>query len=215
MTARALRALLAAALMSVSAAATATSATPPAESLNAEARAAVERANAYFNGVTDMQGEFVQVGPNGERTNGRFFYSRPGRIRFDYAKPQTLQVIADGKTLAVRDRKLNTQDVLPLSQTPLRFILAEKVDLLRATKLIAVEKMGDSTTLVVEDKGALAQGRLSIMFEGPDFKLRQWTVTDAQGLDTTVALYNVEVGKKVDPSTFAIRYERTMEPGNR
>ena len=215
MTARALRALLAAALMSVSAAATATSATAPAESLNAEARAAVERASAYFNGVTDMQGEFVQVGPNGERTNGRFFYSRPGRIRFDYAKPQTLQVVADGKTLAVRDRKLNTQDVLPLSQTPLRFILADKVNLLRDAKIISVDKMSDMTTIVIEDRSAVSQGRLSIMFEGADFKLRQWTVTDAQGLDTTIALYNVEAGKKIDPATFAIRYERQMDPMDR
>jgi outer membrane lipoprotein-sorting protein len=207
MTLKALRTLFLAVMLGAPAAAPA--ATPP---FSAEDRAAVERASAVFNGVTDMQGDFVQVGPNGERTNGKFYYSRPGRIRFDYAKPMTLQVLADGQTLAVRDTKQNTQDVLPLAQTPLRFILADKVDLLRDAKVIAVEKMGDVTTIVLEDKSAVSQGRLSIVFEGPEFKLRQWTVTDAQGLDTTVALYNVETGKKMAPSTFTIRLERMLTP---
>jgi len=207
MTLKALRTLFLAVMLGAPAAAPA--AAPP---FSAEDRAAVERASAVFNGVTDMQGDFVQVGPNGERTNGKFYYSRPGRIRFDYAKPMTLQVLADGQTLAVRDTKQNTQDVLPLAQTPLRFILADKVDLLRDAKVIAVEKMGDVTTIVLEDKSAVSQGRLSIVFEGPEFKLRQWTVTDAQGLDTTVALYNVETGKKMAPSTFTIRLERMLTP---
>ncbi len=207
MTLKALRTLFLAVMLGAPAAAPA--ATPP---FSAEDRAAVERASAVFNGVTDMQGDFVQVGPNGERTNGKFYYSRPGRIRFDYAKPMTLQVLADGQTLAVRDTKQNTQDVLPLAQTPLRFILADKVDLLRDAKVIAVEKMGDVTTIVLEDKSAVSQGRLSITFEGPEFRLRQWTVTDAQGLDTTVALYNVETGKKLAPSTFTIRMERMLMP---
>ena len=207
MTLKALRTLFLAVMLGAPVAAPA--ATPP---FSAEDRAAVERASAVFNGVTDMQGDFVQVGPNGECTNGKFYYSRPGRIRFDYAKPMTLQVLADGQTLAVRDTKQNTQDVLPLAQTPLRFILADKVDLLRDAKVIAVEKMGDVTTIVLEDKSAVSQGRLSIVFEGPEFKLRQWTVTDAQGLDTTVALYNVETGKKMAPSTFTIRLERMLTP---
>lgn len=213
MSLKALRALAAAAMLAAPAAVAA--APTPATNFSAEDRAAVERANAAFNGVSDMQGDFVQVGPNGERTNGKFYYSRPGRIRFDYAKPATLQVLADGTTLAVRDTKQNTQDVLALSQTPLRFILAEKVDLLRDANVIAVERMGDTTTIVLEDKSALAQGRLSVMFEGADFKLRQWTVTDAQGLDTTVALYNVETGKKMAPSTFTIRLDRMLDPSGR
>jgi outer membrane lipoprotein-sorting protein len=46
------------------------------------------------------------------------------------------------------------------------------------------------------------------MFSAKDLALKQWTVTDPQGYDTTVALYNVDVGRKLDPDLFKINYER-------
>ena len=36
--------------------------------------------------------------------------------------------------------------------------------------------------------------------------LRQWTVTDQQGLQTMVALYNVETDKPLDADLFKIDY---------
>jgi outer membrane lipoprotein-sorting protein len=46
-----------------------------------------------------------------------------------------------------------------------------------------------------------------LKFGAKDFKLRQWTVTDPQGYDTTVAVYNLDAGKKLDPALFQINYE--------
>ena len=40
------------------------------------------------------------------------------------------------------------------------------------------------------------------MFSVKDMQLKQWTITDPQGYDTTVALYNLDLGKKLDPSMF-------------
>ena len=34
--------------------------------------------------------------------------------------------------------------------------------------------------------------RLMIMFGATDMQLKQWTVTDPQGYDTTVAVYNLD-----------------------
>jgi outer membrane lipoprotein-sorting protein len=47
-----------------------------------------------------------------------------------------------------------------------------------------------------------------LMFSAKDTQLKQWTVTDPQGYDTTVALYNLDLGKKLDPAMFVINYER-------
>ena len=44
--------------------------------------------------------------------------------------------------------------------------------------------------------------RLMMMFDAKDLQLRQWTVTDPQGYDTTVAVYNLDTNKKPDPSLF-------------
>jgi outer membrane lipoprotein-sorting protein len=46
------------------------------------------------------------------------------------------------------------------------------------------------------------------MFSTKDMQLKQWTITDPQGFDTTVALYNLDPTKKLDPGMFKINYER-------
>ena len=69
---------------------------------------------------------------------GEFYLQKPGKVRFDYNPPSPIEMIADGSSVVVRDRKLATQDLYPLSQTPLRFLLADRIDLMRETNLIGV-----------------------------------------------------------------------------
>src|SRR5215216_6091811 len=87
--------------------------------LDDQQRALVQRINAYLTSVHTLIGDFVQVGPDGSRTDGKFYLQKPGRVRFEYNPPSPLELVADGSSVAVRDRRLSTQDVYPLSQTPL------------------------------------------------------------------------------------------------
>ncbi len=177
--------------------------------LTPEQRAIVERVNNYLSGVQTLTGNFVQVGPDGSRTQGDFYIYKPGRVRFEYDDPSPIELIADGSSVVVRDRRLATQDVYPLSQTPLRFLLAERVDLTKETNLVSVYADDVFVTVVLEEKnGVVGTSRLMIMFSAKDMQLKQWTVTDPQGYDTTVAVYNLDTSKRPDPALFKIDYTR-------
>ena len=67
--------------------------------------AAVQRINDYFNNLNSIQGNFEQIDSNNKRTSGRFYVQRPGKLRFDYAPPSTLRLVADGHFLAIEDFK--------------------------------------------------------------------------------------------------------------
>jgi outer membrane lipoprotein-sorting protein len=177
--------------------------------LTPEQRVIVERVNNYLSGVQTLTGNFVQVGPDGSRTQGDFYIYKPGRVRFEYDDPSPIELIADGSSVVVRDRRLATQDVYPLSQTPLRFLLAERVDLTKETNLVSVYADDVFVTVVLEEKnGVVGTSRLMIMFSAKDMQLKQWTVTDPQGYDTTVAVYNLDTSKRPDPALFKIDYTR-------
>ena len=177
--------------------------------LSAEQRTIVDRVNGYLSGVQALSGKFIQVGPDGARTQGDFVISKPGRVRFEYDDPSPIELIADGSSVVVRDRRLATQDVYPLSQTPLRFLLADRVDLSKDTHLVAVYADDVFVTVVAEEKsGIVGTSRLMIMFSAKDMQLKQWTVTDPQGYDTTVAVYNLDTSKRPDPAMFKIDYTR-------
>jgi outer membrane lipoprotein-sorting protein len=178
-----------------------------ASALTPEQRAIVDRVNGYLSSVSVLSGKFVQVGPDGGRTQGDFFISKPGKVRFEYDEPSPIELIADGQSVVVRDRRLATQDVYPLSQTPLRFLLSDRVDLTKDTQLVAVYADDTFITVVVEEKnGIVGTSRLMIMFSAKDMQLKQWTVTDPQGYDTTVAVYNLDSSRRPDPSMFKIDY---------
>jgi outer membrane lipoprotein-sorting protein len=183
--------------------------TGPAATLTPEQRGIIDRVNTYLSGLQQLTGNFVQVGPDGRRTQGEIYISKPGRVRFEYDAPSPIDVVADGQSVVVRDRSLSTQDVYPLSQTPLRFLLADHVDLMKDTHLVAVYADDVFITVVVEERnGVVGTSRLMIMFSAKDMQLKQWTVTDPQGYDTTVAVYNLDTSKRPDPSLFKIDYTR-------
>lgn len=162
--------------------------------------------NTYFNSVKTMHGDFVQFGPDGSQSEGKFYLARPGKVRFYYSPPAKLDIIADGKSVSVKDRKLATQDIWPLGQTPLRFLLAENINLQSEATIQNVVVESDLVTVVLEDKTTFNSGILTLIFEADTYELKQWTVTDAQGYDTSVAVYNVISNGPTNPDLFRIDY---------
>jgi len=175
-------------------------------------RALVDRVSRYLSGLQTLIGDFVQIGPDGARTTGKFYIQKPGKVRFEYEPPSPIDVVADGSSVVVRDRRLATQDLYPLSQTPLRYLLADQIDLVRDTNLVAVSQDNTFVTVTIEEKQILVgTHRLVLMFGAKDMQLRQWTVTDPQGYETTVAVYNLDVSHKPDPDLFTINYQSRIQ----
>jgi hypothetical protein len=100
-----------------------------AASFDAKQRAMLDKVSNYLSSVQTMVGNFVQVGPDGRRVDGNFSIQKPGKVRFQYNPPSPIDIIADGSSVVVRDRSLETADFYPLSQTPLRYLLADHIDL--------------------------------------------------------------------------------------
>jgi outer membrane lipoprotein-sorting protein len=173
---------------------------------------ALERVTKFFNSTATLVGKFHQIGPDGSKTEGIFYMQRPGRVRFEYEEPSPIQLIADGSSVAVRNRTLATQDVYPLSQTPLRFLLAEKINLLKDSNVTAVFQDDMFVTVVIEEKSQVAgTHRLRMLFGAKDNLLKQWTITDPQGFDTTISVYDLDAKTRPDPGLFKIDFTRYQQ----
>jgi outer membrane lipoprotein-sorting protein len=173
------------------------------------------KVSAYLSSIQTLTGNFVQVGPDGSRSTGDFYIQKPGKVRFQYDPPSTIAVVSDGTTMVVRDRRLGTQDVYPLSQTPLRFLLSDRIDLMRDTDLVSVSADDMYTSVLIEEKQPLiGTSRLLLMLGAKDNQLKQWTVTDPQGYDTTVAVSNLSTTRKIDPDIFKIDFTNYQTPPN-
>ncbi len=183
-----------------------------ATAFDAKQRKLLDKVSAYLSSVQTMVGNFVQIGPDGRRVEGTFAIQKPGKVRFQYKPPSPIDIIADGSAVVVRDRSLETSDNYPLSQTPLRYLLADRIDLLRDTDVVSVSADDTFITVVVEElQVMIGTSKLMMMFDAKTVALKQWTVTDPQGLDTTVAVYNIDTTKKPDPNFFVINYTSNLK----
>jgi outer membrane lipoprotein-sorting protein len=183
-------------------------AAPNLAGLSAQQRATVDAVNAYFNSITTIEGKFVQTGPDGSQSTGYFVIDRPGKMRFRYYPPSKLDIIADGRTVAIDDKAMQEQTLILLSETPLRFLLDRNIDLTREAIVRGVSADADLIIVDIEDPGTFATGRLTLIFDARTIELKQWTVTDAQGLDTSVAVYETKTGSPTNPKWFEINYSK-------
>ncbi len=166
----------------------------------------LQMANDYFNHINTMIADFVQIGGDGRRAEGKIFVQKPGKLRFEYAEPATLDIIADGTTVAIIDRKAGSMQQYFIWQTPLKFLLKPNIDLARDTQVTKVESEPDTLTVYLEDKQVFGgPTKIKLMFDPKPFRLRQWLVTDPQGYETLVSLFNQDFKTKPDPNYFQLQ----------
>ena len=180
----------------------------PVTLAGSDADKAIKKADDFLSSASTMVGDFVQNNTSdGRQSEGKIYIQKPGKLRFEYAAPASLEVIADGSSVAVNDRKLKTQDKYSIGNTPLKFLLQDKIDLKADTQVLMVQKITnpDRIMILLDDRATWGgTSRIRLIFDSKSYELLQWQVRDPQGFETLVSLYNVDFTQKPDPKLFKI-----------
>lgn len=176
--------------------------------LDADQKASIVKLNNYINSFQSLKCNFVQISPRGQTTQGVLLISKPGKLRFDYAAPNPLLIVSDGKWLTIKDRKRERGDQFPLSATPLRLVVSSKIDLLAETDVIGFEKKDGLTSISLADRKDKLGGFITLIFDETRNELQQWVIVDGKDRRTTVQLANIETGGTFDPKLFIGKINR-------
>jgi len=176
----------------------------PSLPLSAEQQQALANIDAYLNSFSLLEGKFIQIAPNGNQSDGVFFISRPGKIRFHFNPPSQVDIIASNGKVAVRDQRVGTQDEYPLSKTPLRYLLSDRIDLLEPGLVNDVQIGNGLVQVTIVEKSNLVSGQITMTFDSNTYALQRWVVTDAQGGQTSFGIYDTVIGKPQNPQLFWI-----------
>jgi outer membrane lipoprotein-sorting protein len=202
--------LLAAALLAGAAIAAPVRAAPPlapaAHHFSPAEVADLQRVSAYLNSLQNAEGNFVQLAPDGRSARGTFYLKKPGRIRFEYEKPNPTLIVADGTTVAVQNSELHTTDRYPIGNTPLRLLLTN-VDLATDPHVASVQHQAGVLAVTAEERAGPATGRVTMNFAdtGNTLQLSYWDVVDAKGAHTTVSVSGLHSVPELAPQLFAIQ----------
>jgi len=169
-------------------------------------QADLQRASTYLNSLQSVQGSFVQLANDGRSARGTFYLKKPGRIRFEYDKPNPTLIVADGTTVAVENSQLRTTDRYPIGNTPLRLLLTN-VDLANDPHVVSVQHQAGVLTVTAAEKSGPATGQVTMYFAdtGNTLQLSHWDVVDARGGHTTVSVSGLHDVAELSPQLFTIQ----------
>jgi len=171
----------------------------------------IARVEAWLEGVSTLQARFRQVGADGSVLEGAFSLARPGRARFEYDEPSPVLIVADGTSVAVHDRALDTIDRAPIGSTPLRWLLRDDPDLDGSGAVAEIGRIEDDLFVTLRDPEGELDGTLTLVFTDPDpaanassMRLRHWFAIDPAGGVTQLELRDLELGARLDPRLFVL-----------
>jgi len=175
--------------------------TASAASLSKADRRDVARIEAYLNRMQSVEASFLQYSSSGQSAEGRLYLQRPGQLRLDYRPPATLQIYADGFWLIYVDTELEEVTHLPLNSTPAGFLVREHVRLSGDVTVTRLERGTKSLRVYIAQTEEPDAGHIVLTLSDGPLRLRNWSVIDAQGVETRVSLidpaFNAEIAEKV------------------
>jgi outer membrane lipoprotein-sorting protein len=167
-----------------------------------EQKAQLDKVSAYLNAIHSLKARFVQIGPEGGVDQGTLYIQKPGQIRFEYNPPSPLLIVATEGRVYVKNSRLNTVDHYDLSDTPLGLLLNQNVDLKTNKAVMDVTEQPGALIVRARTSTNRNNSNIAMVFSSPGLELRQWTVRDNQGGNTTVSLESLETGAAIDPAAF-------------
>lgn len=164
-------------------------------------KADIARIEAYLNAMESLRSKFVQLSTGGKVAEGTIYIERPKRLRLQYRTPSNIQVYANGNWLAHVDTDLEAVWHVPLKATPAAFLVRDRIKLsgdITVERVIRDARTVSVSLVQTEEPDA---GRFVLTFSDSPLALRKWTVTDPQGVSTSVSLvapaFNVAIPREV------------------
>ena len=165
-------------------------------------RADIARVEQYLNSITSMQASFQQFTQNEGLAFGRIYLRRPGRLRVEYDPPSEILLVADGTLLSYYDKELNNLQQMPLTMSPMWFLLRENVRLGGDVTVTSFKKAANSILIGLVQSDHPDAGSVVLELGDKPMELRQWTITDSAGSEVRVGLYNAEFGMPLSGALF-------------
>jgi outer membrane lipoprotein carrier protein len=177
----------------------------------------VERVQATCAKTQDLSARFQQTATNRalgqvQEASGLFLAKRPGKMRWEYQKPDARLFVTDGKTLWVysqSEKQVVVQDVADAQASRLPFsFLAGTCVLAKDFEIALVEHSGtrgSPATRILDLKPKRPEtgiARMLLEVNTKDYAVEKTTLFDAYGNTTAIALSQLRLNTGVDDQQF-------------
>ena len=162
----------------------------------------------YLQNLKILKADFSQTNPDDTISSGTILIKRPGRMRFEYYKPDTTLVLVSAGALAIFDPKGDKEPITyPFKNNPISLVITGEVDLLNSGIVENYEKSSEEAVLTIRDPKKPERGSVEMVFTGAKPELKKFTIKNENGSSTSISLKDIEYPKKLNETLFSIPLE--------
>ena len=162
----------------------------------------------YLQNLKILKADFSQTNPDDTISFGTILIKRPGRMRFEYNKPDKTLVLVSAGALAIFDPKGDEEPITyPIRNNPISLILKGQVDLVNSEIVTKYKVSVEKAVLTMRDPKKPERGSLELVFSGTTPELKKFTIKNENGSSTSISLKDIEYPKKLNETLFSIPLE--------
>ena len=163
----------------------------------------------YLKELKFLKADFSQTNADGTTSSGAILIKRPGRMRFEYYKPDKTLVLVSAGALAIFDPKGDKAPITyPIKNNPISLILKDDVDLVNSGIVENYKKSIEQAVLRIKDPKHPDRGSVELVFMGVKPELKKFTINNENGSSTSLYLKNIEYPPKISNALFSIQLEK-------
>ena len=168
----------------------------------------LENLSDYLINLKSLKANFFQVNADGSESSGIILMKRPGRMRFEYDKPDKTLVIVSAGALAIFDPKGDQEPLTyPVRNNPISLLLKSEVDLVNSGMVSNYAQKLEEAVLIIKDPTKPKRGSVELLFLGEQPELKKFTLKNENGTSTSIFLENTEYPNNINDTLFSIALE--------
>ena len=162
----------------------------------------------YLQNLKILKADFSQTNPDDTISSGTILIKRPGRMRFEYNKPDKTLVLVSAGALAIFDAKGDEEPITyPIKNNPISLILKGEVDLLNSEIVANYEVSAEKAVLTIRDPNKPQLGSVDLVFVGTKPGLEKFIIKNENGSSTSISLKDIKYPEKLNETLFSIALE--------
>ncbi len=162
------------------------------------------RIENYLNNIGNLVADFTQIAPDGEISTGKFYLSRPGKLRWQYDPPTPILIVANGNVISYYDYELDQVSHVTVNSTLAGVLTRKEIRFTDDVEVSDVKNEDKVLYLTLAMKNKPEEGKLTLVFSDKPLTMRKMIVTDANGKVTNISFDNPVTAQELDKELFNI-----------
>lgn len=170
-----------------------------------ENRKDLQQIETYLNGIKNLSAKFIQES-SGSVVEGKFFLSRPGKMRIEYLAQPKILIVVNGSVLSYYDVELDEVSHLSTNTTPASFLTRANISFeAKDVEVTKIKKSDDQIKVSVMKKNRKEAGEFSLIFSTNPLRFIKMEVKNDLDQIVMVTLTNIDFTSAISDKLFVIK----------